>query len=175
MLKAILSKKDLTGVPEYYNLVKDLLSSDYVRRLKDFNHHFNITRFQHSLNVSYYNFKICRFLRLDVRAAARAGLLHDLYFYDNGSMLNFRFNYFNGTHHPSVALYNSSKLGVLTPKEADMILYHMFPFTLKPPKTLEGWIITLTDKGCAVAETILSAGISLNPLKHRAITEENNK
>ncbi len=157
MLRAILSKKDLTDIPEYYDMVKDLLSNGCVRRLENFNHHFNITRFQHSLNVSYYNFKICRFLHLDARAAARAGLLHDLYFYDNGSLFNFRFNYFNGTNHPKIALYNSSKLEKLTPKESDMILRHMFPLTLSPPKTLEGFIITLTDKGCAVAETIASA------------------
>ncbi len=157
MLRAILSKKDLTDIPEYYDMVKDLLSNGCVRRLENFNHHFNITRFQHSLNVSYYNFKICRFLHLDARAAARAGLLHDLYFYDNGSLFNFRFNYFNGTNHPKIALYNSSKLEKLTPKESDMILRHMFPLTLSPPKTLEGFIITLTDKGCAVVETIASA------------------
>lgn len=40
------------------------------------------SRFQHSLNVSYYSFIICRKFGLDAYSAARAGLLHDLYYYD---------------------------------------------------------------------------------------------
>ena len=36
--------------------------------------------------------------------------------------------------------------------EKDIIENHMWPITFKPPKTKEGWVITLVDKYCAVKE-----------------------
>ena len=82
MLKAILSRKDLTQEQEFFGCVEDLLNDENVLRLKNFKHHYGATRFQHCLNVSYYNFLLCRFFGLDARAAARGGMLHDLFFYN---------------------------------------------------------------------------------------------
>ena len=81
MLKAIGSKVDILGSGKgeaYYYLVSDLLENDLVLKMKDFTQHGDTSCFQHCLNVSYYNYKICRFFSLNARAAARAGLLHDL-------------------------------------------------------------------------------------------------
>ena len=81
MLKAIGSRKNLKQ-QLYYEFVADLLESKSVQDLKQYRHHIKTTRFQHSLNVSYYNYLICKFFHWDAVSAARAGLLHDLYFYE---------------------------------------------------------------------------------------------
>ena len=81
MLRAIGSRKDLKQ-QTYYELVADLLENESVQSLKQYRHHIKTTRFQHSVNVSYYNYLICKFFRWDAVSAARAGLLHDLYFYE---------------------------------------------------------------------------------------------
>lgn len=81
MLRALGSKKDLL-TSDYFELVQDLISSEYVLQMKNFIQHGNTTIFQHCLNVSYYNYKLCKFFKLNIRAGARAGLLHDLFLYD---------------------------------------------------------------------------------------------
>ena len=77
MLHAIGSKKELTQLA-YYQIVSDLLESNPVQELKLYRHHIMTTRFQHCLNVSYYNYLICKFFHWDAVSAARAGLLHDI-------------------------------------------------------------------------------------------------
>lgn len=150
MLKAILSKKELTENNEYYSCVRDLLACGDVMSLNEFSHHIGTSRLQHSLNVSYYNFKLCRLFHLDARAAARAGLLHDLFFYDRKTHKRIR----NGhcAEHANIALYNASMLFPISELEGDMILNHMFPMTLRLPRHAETYVITLVDKFCATAE-----------------------
>ena len=87
MLRAIGSKKDLELLP-FYDVISDLLENETVQSLKQFRHHVQTTRFQHSLNVAYYNYIFCSRFGWDARAAARAGMLHDLFFYNrNASQL----------------------------------------------------------------------------------------
>lgn len=153
MLKAVLSKKDLTKT-EYYEHVKDLLSDSHVQGLKAFSHHYHTTRFEHSLNVSYYNYLVCRFLRLDAKSAARAGLLHDLFFYDHREHTPVEGEGWHGVGHPKVAFFNASELFPLNEKEADMIINHMWPISPRLPRYREGFIITFVDKFCATAEAL---------------------
>ena len=155
MLKAILSNKDLTENREYYSCIRDLLNCGDVMRLGEFSHHIGTSRLQHSLNVSYYNFRLCRLFHLDARAAARAGLLHDLFFYDRKT--HSRIQDGHCAEHANIALYNASMLFPISELEGDMILNHMFPMTLRLPRHAETYVITLVDKFCATAE--LSAHI----------------
>lgn len=152
MLKAILSKKDLTHFREYYSCVDDLLNSSEVARLREFGHHIGTTRFQHSLNVSYYNFLLCRKLRLDARSAARAGLLHDLFFYNRKSHKNVLRTH--AEEHASIALYNATLAFSISELEGDMIINHMWPMTPRLPQHRETFVITLVDKFCACAEVM---------------------
>jgi uncharacterized protein len=146
MLKAIGSKKDLTSL-EYYDYIEDLLQSREVQQLKNYQHHVKTTRFQHSLNVSYYTYRLCKRLGWDSRAAARAGLLHDLYFYES-----------NAKHekhlktHPKLALTNAEKAFKINARERDIIKKHMFPLTLSLPKYKETAAIIVVDKLCACME-----------------------
>ncbi|MGN0648903.1 MAG: HAD family hydrolase [Oscillospiraceae bacterium] len=157
MLKAILSKKDLTQQTEYYELVKDLLNDRSILDLMNYQHHKCTTRFQHSLNVSYYNYLICRKLHLDVRAGARAGLFHDLFFYDRKEHTPVKGEGWHGVGHPKVAFFNTSELFSIDQREGDMILKHMWPLTLAFPRYRETYVITFVDKFCAVAEVAAHA------------------
>lgn len=150
MLKAILSKKELSEQSEFFGYVQDLLQDEAVSRLKDFRHHIGTTRFQHSLNVSYYNFLLCKKLKLDARAAARAGLLHDLFFYDRRKHINVESSH--AAEHSKEALKNASERFDLSELEQDMIVNHMWPATKARPKFKETYAITLVDKFCATAE-----------------------
>lgn len=155
MFKAILSRKDLSKCSEYYSCVSDLLTNETVLKLCEFRHHIGTTRFQHSLNVSYYNFRLCKLFRLDARSAARAGLLHDFFFYNRKDHVNSESSH--AAEHAKIALENASELFSLNAVESDMIINHMWPVTRKLPRHSETYAITLVDKFCAVAEVIVSA------------------
>ncbi len=67
---------------EYLKCVSELLESENVKNLDNYSQHLNTSRLQHSINVSYYSYLICKRLKFDYKSAARAGLLHDLYLYN---------------------------------------------------------------------------------------------
>lgn len=153
-LKITGSRKNIMQ-SEYYHLVSDLLNSQEIQTLKNYQHHITTTRFQHSLNVSYYNYKLCRFFRLDADSAAKAGLLHDLYFYDTKTYTSRKPAVKHSKHHPQTALSNAEKILQLNDRERDMIRNHMWPVTLARPKYAETYLITIVDKYCAMIEFIL--------------------
>ena len=150
MLRAVLSKKELSEYGEYYGCVSDLLDDKSVLMLRDFRHHIATTRFQHSLNVSYYNYRLCKLLRLDARAAARAGLLHDFFLYNRKSHKKTERSH--AAEHSKTALRNASERFSISELESDMIVNHMWPMTKKLPRHRETFVITIVDKFCAVAE-----------------------
>ena len=162
MMKAIGSRLDLSTEEgrqsEYYTLVADLLESSVVKGMNEYMQHGGITTFQHCLNVSYYNYLICKLLSLNARAGARAGLLHDLFLYDWHTRKTPAGERNHAFSHAGRALANAEKHFQLTNVEKDIIAKHMFPVTISVPSYRETWIIILTDKFCALAET--AAGIA---------------
>ena len=154
MLKAICSKKDLTQT-DYFECIKDIVYSGELENLKLITHHTSTTRFQHCLNVSYHNYLICRFLGLDAKSAARAGLLHDLFYYDRKEYNKHKKNFSHSRFHSLVALENASKLTEINETERDIIENHMFPSTRQFPKHKEAYVIVIVDKYCTVLECIL--------------------
>ena len=162
MQKAIFSRIDLNNADndlaeEYLGCISDLLHLDGVQDLKAFTQHMNTSRFQHSLNVSYYTFLIARRFHLDSCSAARAGLLHDLYHYDWRN-LDKEDRPIEGRHcavHPQIALENARKATSVNAIIEDAIVHHMWPMTLRCPKTKEGWILQAVDKYCAISEILL--------------------
>lgn len=129
--------------PEYLAIVQDLLEQPAVQRLAEFTQHHHSNRLQHSIAVSYDSYRIAKRMHLDYKSTARAGLLHDLFYYD------WRKTKFDlGTHafiHPRVALRNAEKITKLNDKEKDIILKHMFGATLAVPKYMESLIVSLVD------------------------------
>jgi uncharacterized protein len=128
---------------EYMAIVNDLLAQPVVQKLADYTQHHHSNRLQHSIAVSYDSYRIAKRLHLDYRSTARAGLLHDLFYYD------WRTTKFDlGTHafiHPRVALRNAEKITPLNKKEKDIILKHMFGATMATPRYPESLIVSLVD------------------------------
>lgn len=154
MIKAICSKKDLTEII-YYSYIKDIISDEDVQRLADYKHHHYTTRLQHSINVSYYTYLICKKCGLDERAGARAGLLHDLFFYNRHDYIRKAGESFHNSRHPKMAFENASHKFIINSVEKDIILKHMWPCTLALPKYKETVAIIIADKYCAAMEFIL--------------------
>ncbi len=157
MFKAIGSNKYLTlnyKADEFYNYIKDLIENEMVLRMQNFNHHFNTSCFQHSLNVAYYNYLICKRLGLNAKASARAGLLHDFYLYDKKGIVAPKPCKFHWVKHPKIALQNAIDNFNISKLEGDMIKKHMWPLTLSLPRYRESFVITLVDKYCCLLETV---------------------
>ena len=57
---------------EYYDIVSDIINNDEFDKIKKIEHH-GITRYEHSLKVSYRAYKIAKFLKLNAYETARAG------------------------------------------------------------------------------------------------------
>ena len=108
---------------------------------------------RHSINVSYLSYLYCRDHGWQARAAARAGLLHDLFLYDWHFHAKETGNYFHGLTHPRRALENAQRLFSLTDREKNIILRHMWPLTVTPPKYREAYVIVMFDKYCSLMET----------------------
>lgn len=134
----------------YLDQVKDLLSTEQVRSMKQWRHHFSVTTYDHSLFVSYVAFRIARRLGCDYRMAARMGLLHDLYLYDSHDPTAHPGN--QCFDHPVAALENACALQELSEKEENIILAHMWPLAKSMPHSKEAVIVNLADKFCATLE-----------------------
>ena len=156
MHSAIGSRKDFSNLDEdqllaeYKECLEGILDHEQVKKLDLHTQHCNTSRLQHSINVSYYSFLICRKFGWDYRSAARAGLLHDLYFYDWRVTKYLRSGH--ASWHPRVALDNAKKITKLNKVEIDAIEKHMWPCTPIPPRYIESYVITFVDKTCAVVE-----------------------
>lgn len=140
---------------EYMAQVSDLMEDTAVQSMRLLPQHVRgVSCYHHSVLVSYSGYRLCAALGLDARAAARGGLLHDLYLYnwqDKHSHPGIR----HGSEHPAVALKNARARFLVTEKEADIIATHMFPWT--PTKfygCLESLVVSTMDKLCAAAELL---------------------
>lgn len=137
---------------EYLEIVGGLLALEGVKQMAKYKQHSDITLLEHTMCVSFVAYNVCKRLGLDYRAAARAGLLHDLVYYDwHDPDPSHRFH---GYRHPGFALRNARELTTLTPVEENSIVRHMWPLTPIPPRYKVAWIITLVDKYCATKETL---------------------
>lgn len=140
---------------EYETCVADLERSGAVQSMRFLPQHAEgVSTYDHASLVAYTSFRICSALGLDARAAARGGLLHDLFLYNwqDRSLRTLRDHAMN---HPRYALENAEALFDLTDTERDIIATHMWPAT--PTKFYHRWeslVVSCMDKICAVAELL---------------------
>ena len=135
----------------FLDCVSDLLVSPQVQSMQDIPHHPGTSCFEHSVFVSYVAFRLARRWGLDYRAAARGGLLHDLYLYDARDHSNYEGN--QCFAHPKAALKNAQCLcGPLTDVEENIIISHMWPLARHMPRYKEAVVVNLADKLCATLE-----------------------
>ncbi len=139
---------------EYKEKMRHIAESPVVQEMKLYNHHSYTSCYEHSVHVSYYNYLICGLLGWDKYAAAKAGLLHDLFLYDWHKHKPAEGERMHGFEHPGKALKNAHEHFELTEKEGDMISKHMFPLTLSLPRYKETYVIILTDKFCSTCEVL---------------------
>ena len=135
---------------EFCRTTEELLGSDAVRMMGRWKHHGHISTLDHSLFVAYCSYRAARALRLDETAAARAGLLHDLYLYDSrDTSAHPGWQCFD---HPRAAARNAAELTALSEKERNIILSHMWPLGGQLPRSWEAWLVDLVDTLCAGLE-----------------------
>lgn len=147
----------LEGCPEgraFLSLIAPLLESPAVARLSSIRHHRTTCRLQHAVSVAYLTYHLCRKRGLRAEEAARAALLHDLFYFDRRSSADAP--RFLLCRHPQIALQNARELTPLCAVGEDIIARHMWPLGPRP-RTREGRIASRMDKYCALRE--FSAGL----------------
>lgn len=143
----------------YYDSLKDMPE---INKMRAFRAHRKFSVYAHSVAVA--NLSLWLAARFHVRTGnlpdlILAAMLHDYYLYDyHGHRTR------NGWHawrHPAVALENARRAFLLDARVEDAIRSHMFPGTLlHVPRYSTGWIVSLSDKICAVAELLGSSRMS---------------
>ena len=140
---------------EYEAIVADLERSGDVQAMRLLPQHVaGVSTYDHASLVAYSSFRICSALGLDARAAARGGLLHDLFLYNwKDHRVHGFFDHM--LNHPRYALENARARFALTATEEDIIATHMWPAT--PTRfygCLESLVVSCMDKVCAAAELL---------------------
>ena len=138
----------------YRTAVEDLWDNWAVQSMEQYCQHGTTTCLRHCVRVSYLSYRYCLEHGMDARAAARGGLLHDLFLYDWHTYRRPRGERLHGFEHPRKALRNARSLFSLTPVEEDIILHHMWPLTLTLPETPEARAVMMIDKFVSLLETL---------------------
>lgn len=144
---------------EYVELIKDLIECEQIQSLQTITQHHFSTRLEHSMSVSYTSYKIAKKLKLNCRAIARAGLLHDFFQEDREAFAQNYEGQSHASYHPHVALKNAQELTELSELECDIIIKHMWlasPACVRTlPKFKESYVVTMVDKYCATKEALV--------------------
>lgn len=124
------------------------------KETKNFIQHGNTSVYSHVISVAKKSIEIAEKYNLDVDmdSLIRGALLHDYFLYDwhDGK----RERLIHGFTHPMKAYLNAKSEITINRIERDIILKHMFPLTIFPPKYLESWIVTYSDKYVSIVETL---------------------
>ncbi len=143
-----------TDMAEFKNICKDIIEHPEYQKLKNIKHH-DKDIYTHNLKVAWISYLTAKKLNLHVKEMVRGALLHDFFFYDwriKGAKDTFLPH---GFTHPFVSRKNAEKFfGHLTPIERDIIMKHMWPLTVVPPRYSESFLVSLIDKFVASKELV---------------------
>lgn len=128
---------------EYKKIVKDIFRNVRFKKLFNIEHH-GISRMEHSIKISYYSYKIAKFLKMDYISVARGALLHD--FFLDGDERNTMSKFFDTFNHPKKALNTAMNDFNINKIEANIIVSHMFPIYFALPKFKESFLVNIVDK-----------------------------
>ena len=136
---------------ELYSFIKPIIESDYwQQKNKILPHHDEETIAIHSLKVCIQVYKIGKKIKkCDLESLCIGALCHDMFGYNWQEYNKKRkFKDLHGFTHPQTAYDNFSRyfpeLDNNTTK--DIIIKHMWPLTINPPRHLESWLVCCTDK-----------------------------
>jgi uncharacterized membrane protein/HD superfamily phosphodiesterase len=140
---------------EFYEIIEDIYEHEEFLKLKEHFHH-NSSIYEHVMDVSYFSYKVSKFLKLDYKSTTRGALLHDFFLYNwrHHDIPDLPEDKFHGIEHPKIALSNATKHFSLNDIEKDIIIKHMWPLTLIPPKYKESFIVSFADKYLASKEFV---------------------
>ncbi len=134
----------------FNEIVYDMMNDEDVLSMQQLPRHGKESNcLDHSLAVAYLSFLVCKKLKWDYKAAARAGLLHDFALGEwerENKSINRLWN------HPHQALKNAQERYDISEKEEDIIVKHMWPLTMSLPRYKESFVVSLADKYCATME-----------------------
>lgn len=134
---------------EFLGYVSDILNSEEFVKRKEYLHHPNKSVYQHSLEVAYASYKFAKKHNLNARDISIGALLHDFYYKPwQENKEKKKFTKMHGFVHAKEALENTKKNfpELINKRVEDIIVKHMFPLNIKPPKYKESWIVSLMDK-----------------------------
>ena len=147
----------LTNYIQYRHCIHDIIDTPVVQKMSDYIQHGDVSTLEHCILVSYLSFLVCRKLGMNYYAAARGGLLHDLFLYDwHDVPIKIRnpkdFFGMHGFVHSKKALKNAYKNFNLSLLEMDIIEKHMWPLTVVLPRYNESFVVSCMDKVAAILE-----------------------
>lgn len=125
--------------------------------MKEFCQHGTVSTYQHCVSVAWLSFSINDTLHIgsDEKSLVRAAFLHDYYGYDwHGTA-----NKAHAVNHPVIAEQRAARDFPLTDKERNIIRSHMWPLPpTRIPTCREAWLVCVSDKVCALYETLFCRG-----------------
>ncbi len=146
----------------YLRIVRDIMDNEEFNKLSNIPHHGE-TRMIHSIKVSYYSYKISKFLKLDYKETARAGLLHDFYLDTTKDFDKAKDKVrLYSVGHPKDAIENASQYFTLSEKGINIIRTHMFPLDYRIPKYMESWVVNIVDTVVSTTEFLKKFRYQLN-------------
>ena len=137
---------------EFLNIARDILVDKRFKALKSYRHHIRCNAYYHSVKVAYFCYRHHKRFKMksSVTELVRGALLHD-YYIEKGCVKNR--GRLHMIRHPKKAYMNALRdFGNMSKTQNDIILRHMFPLTLKPPKTKYGYVVCFYDKVVAVSD-----------------------
>ena len=123
-----------------------------------FRQHRYVNTYRHCVNVANLSVFFAGKLYFSderIRNIMVGALLHDYFLYDYHITTKHTEYGIHAWSHPMVALNNAMQEFELNNIQQNIIRSHMWPVTfLHVPKSREAWIVTVSDKICAVMELI---------------------
>lgn len=138
---------------EIENIVKGYKENSRFKEMDNVIQHGETTVLEHSVNVAYLSLKIAFNLKLsvDYNSIIKGALLHDYFLYNRKDKTH---KGIHGFTHPKTALKNAKNDFSLNKIEENIIIRHMFPLTIIPPKYIESLIVCLADTLSATVEFV---------------------
>ena len=125
---------------------EDILNSDTYKIQKIYPHHRRVNVYEHELHVTEIAINLARNSEKDInmRTLIRAAMLHDYYLYD--WHYGRKWHRWHAYKHPRIAAENAGRDFGINEDIKNAILTHMWPLTLRMPKTTEAKILSKADK-----------------------------
>lgn len=152
VLRAVRGQNYIGIVPQLQAVCNIVLTDDSMEKMWACKQHVNCNCLVHSVAVAYFSLLLVNRFRIKCSRSRliRCALLHDYHLGDwrddDGSSIQ------HGFSHARIALENANAEFALDVVEQNAILRHMFPMHPVPPKHIEGVIVCIVDKICAIYE-----------------------